>query len=232
MQKYSKNRLLNNISYLLLKNNIKISELESRIEVSPGYFSRLRKNENDNVCPNLEVLVSIANTFNCSISMLVYGDFTRLNETEVFLVDAINKLITQTSEDKVVWERIHQTSFMDSGFPLIKETSNNLLRFPEKHYKSLFTGKNETINNVVYYASFMNAFLYLIPIPYKNDERYELYRIKDNAVNKICSSIIDEKCVFNDLLKDLYLEASESSQRIRIDSEVKKDFESFLKNDK
>lgn len=228
MQQYSKSRLLNNVNYLLSRHNLKISELETAIEVSPGYFSRLKKNENDSACPSLDVLTSIANQFHCSISFLIYYDFVGLNETELFLVDVLNKIITKTSEDNIVWERLSSTSFLNSSFPLIVKRTG-VLNMVEKRFKSLFSGREENVSHLVFYTHFLDSILYLIPISYSNSEDdYELYSVKKEAAKKICSSTNDEKHAFTELLKDLYIAATESSKKIRIENDIKKELEDFL----
>ena len=231
MTKYSKNKLLSNIDYLLKTRDIKIGELESSISVSPGYFSRIRNNESDETCPSIDCLSSIACKLKVSLISLLYSDFSLLTETECFLLKSIEMIIKKTNSDQIIWKKESSNSFLNSGFPLC-EPGEVILGIKKRHFKSLFNGCHCDINGFVLSFTFERQSYYLIPLA--DDEgsstQYELYFLQSGVlVKKVCNANKASKDGFLEIFKTLYLSAIESANKIRIDESVKSSLEDLLK---
>ena len=101
--KFNKKRFLKNIDNLLKERNMKISELEKKIYLSSGYFSRLR-NEKGDVYPKIDTISDIADVFGVSIDYLLYSEDIGNETSNVSIVcDFIKKLQKDSGQGKVVW---------------------------------------------------------------------------------------------------------------------------------
>ncbi len=116
--KFNKRRFLKNIDNLLKERNMKISELEKKIYLSSGYFSRLR-NEKGDVSPKIDTISDIADVFGVSIDYLLYNEDIANETSNVSIVcDFINKLQKDSGQGKVVWTKgkIKDRSFMEQVY--------------------------------------------------------------------------------------------------------------------
>ena len=96
--------IMNNIDMLLKKRNIKRSNLESEVGVSPGYLSRLKKaNPNDNgLKMSYELLKRIADFLKVSIDYLMLNVMDNTTD-ENALIDFIESLYTMSVGDMLFW---------------------------------------------------------------------------------------------------------------------------------
>jgi len=101
---FDKKRCLANIYFLAKEKNIKIGDLESAAGVSAGYLSRINKDDNE-TNPSIDFIVRVADALNTSIDTLINIELTGLTPTERYLISFIDKLKSDTSEDKLEWER-------------------------------------------------------------------------------------------------------------------------------
>lgn len=230
MIKYSKNRLLNNIDLLLKEKDMKISELEGSIKVSPGYFSRLRNNENDEACPSIDTLSSIAETLGTTLTSILYCDLSMVTETESFIIQSINSVIDKTNKDDIKWEKKTSQVFVRSTFPLCGEYKT-ILGLPEYHFVSAFTGESLSVTGDVLYFKYKNDSYYLIPLDDEGDKtQYEFYMLYANTLaKKVFNANSKSKDGFVLIMESLYDAASKSVKKIRIDENVKKGLEELIK---
>ncbi len=114
MVEFNKKLMLDNISYLLSKRDMKIGELESRADVSTGYLARLSKDENSK--PGVELVMKMADALGVSIDSLLQHDYRSLTPTESYLLKFLGKLRTDTLNDKLDWQ---------------KESADSLNRWPQ-----------------------------------------------------------------------------------------------------
>ena len=89
--------LVKSIKELCVKNDISVSELESRLGFSPSLISRWIKTS-----PSLDKIVDIANYFNVSLDEVV-GYHNIINDK------FLEKLIKQTSDKTVKWNKYSDT---------------------------------------------------------------------------------------------------------------------------
>ena len=69
--------------------------------MSPGYISRASKDEKTR--PGIGFIVKAADILGVSIDTLINVDLTKLTPTEEYLITFLDKLINDTTEDKLVW---------------------------------------------------------------------------------------------------------------------------------
>jgi len=100
---FNKQRMLDNISFLLKEKKKKIGELESECGVSAGYISRSAK---DNAAkPGIDFVVNAANALGVTVDTLINYDLSSLTPTERYLIAFIEKLKKDTDDDKLEWKK-------------------------------------------------------------------------------------------------------------------------------
>ena len=235
-KQYDKNRLVNNIEYLLKRRNVKVGDLENQCGVSTGYISRLKNNDNNDTSPSAEVLLRLSIVLNVSLTSLLYSDYEKMTETELFLQSFLADMINKTESNKVLWDRFSQYSiynetYGDGETPLpIAGTYQDSYGNNKTYYYSLFAERPMTINGY-YYTLFLNNNLYYLISLYDEIKGriFELYILLANqSFKKICCSDIETHTAIRQLLTDLYSSVERSCKQVRIDEDVKNSLEDFL----
>jgi transcriptional regulator with XRE-family HTH domain len=102
---FNKRRFFDNVRFLLKEQpNVKIGQIEKEAGVSLGYMSRMEK-EGNTTDPSVEFVVTAAKLLGTSLDVLLFVNLTALNPTEKYLFSFIQKLIGDTIDDKLDWER-------------------------------------------------------------------------------------------------------------------------------
>lgn len=228
MVKYSKNRLMSNIDFLLKRKGVKIGELENFVNVSTGYFSRIRNSESDETCPNIDVLAMTAVKLDCSLAGLLYSDYAALSDTELFIIDSINNVIKKTTRESIVWERKSADMFYSSGFPLCAKV-RHIMNIESDVFQSKFLGKNVSIAKDVLTFKNSDGNFYLIPVVTdSNKVQYEFYlQTCTGSIKSIFNGNSESKEGVIELFETLYNAGLLSSKKLRIDKDVEKALMSF-----
>ena len=141
--------LVQNIFYLCDKKGIKKSELERKIGVSIGYFSRLKNKDKCSI--QVDVIQKLAATLETSINTLISVDLLEFNKDELLMIDAVKKLTEKAKDHTDKWERLKTSVISDyldgkiqSNLPIIQDAATLLDHVKhegrKKVYKSLPTG--------------------------------------------------------------------------------------------
>ncbi len=245
--KYSKKILLSNIEYLLKKNDMKIGELENFANVSIGYFSRLKNNDNDSICPSIDTLSLIAEKLNVSINSLLFIDISKLTETENYIINFIENLTLKTEKNELDWAKESIKDFYNIGRfnkksnPLIKKETNSFGE-DDIRYNSLYVDEKLKLIGPIYKLFRVKRDIYIFKVEYdfdsesdydmKNGIGYELYfidKMPNNSAHKICGVMSDNnKQEIFDIMEKLYNSIEESSSKLKLDEEAKIGIEEFL----
>lgn len=134
---FNKNILFENISFLLKERGMKIGELENEAGVSPGYISRASKEGNTK--PGIDFIMKAAEALNVSIDSLVKLDLSRLTPTEKYLIPFLEKLINDTQNDKLFWQR-ELPEYLNGNMP---HDSKGNTQHPLFKYKSFYEENEE-----------------------------------------------------------------------------------------
>lgn len=227
MTNYSKERLLNNIDYLLKMKNVKISELETYMGVSVGYLSRLKNSDNPESCPSIDSLSKIAEKLDSSIISLLFCNYAELTETELYLITKIEKIIDKTKDGLIKWERIKQHDFGNYDYDI--NESYESFYGSGNGTKSLFLDQYVTICDDVFYFYLKNKEYLLIPIAIDGNVQYEFYLVTDETnCKRIMCSQKDGKSGIFEIMDNLYKIARISSKQVKIDKEVKESLDSLF----
>lgn len=100
---FDRQRLLDNIAFLVKEQKCKVGEVETAVGVSPGYISRISKEGGGT--PGIEFISSIASLLKVSIDTLIYADLTKLSPTEQYVVSFLEKLVKDTDAGLLDWNR-------------------------------------------------------------------------------------------------------------------------------
>ena len=102
-KEFNKKLMLDNISFALKEFGKKIGELETEAGVSPGYISRTSKDSNAK--PGIDFIIRAAEALNISVDTLLNVDLSELTATEKYLISFLEKLVRDTTEDKLDWNQ-------------------------------------------------------------------------------------------------------------------------------
>ena len=124
MTKEFKLLLHSNLMALLAQKNLKIGEFENKAGMTPGYISKLLKDDSkgNNI---LDFIVNASNILCVSIDSLVHVDISALTKAERYFSDFIDKIIRETTDGTLVWNREAKEDFENyqirAKHPLFRE---------------------------------------------------------------------------------------------------------------
>lgn len=215
MAKWSRELILDNISYIINKNGLAIKEAEIASGVSVGYIARMKKGSEK---ISAEFIVRFADYVNVSLDLLISEDLTQIQEQKQFACNFLTKLLSSVAVKE--WKEIavdwslsynheHDVSVSSKDFqslpqPFFKEVENidsdyktinyNSLYCPDKLYSSLNSIFTLQIDNNLYIA--------LAEIIYDHKSEYELYMVTENNMKGICHT--GDNDYITESLKTLY----------------------------
>ena len=88
----------------------KRGEVEKETCVSTGYISRASKSSK----PGIDFVVNAAKVFGVCLDTLLMVDLNGLDASEIYLLSFLTKLINDTTNDLLTWERGHEASVFES----------------------------------------------------------------------------------------------------------------------
>lgn len=99
---FDRTKLLKNISAVIQERGVKIGELETSVGVSPGYLSRLSKDDIKTL-PPLDVVWRIAKALSVNMERLIEGNFDHASETVTYMQQFLQKLFEDTVNSVIDW---------------------------------------------------------------------------------------------------------------------------------
>lgn len=115
---FDSKRFYENLTYYIKKTGKKVGELEATSGVSTGYISRLGKDNAPK--PSVEFILSASNALGISTDTLLRANCAEINETDDYLLAFIDKMNSETTDNKIKWEKEDR-----SLFELIMESAGN-----------------------------------------------------------------------------------------------------------
>ena len=239
---FDKRLCLANIYQLAKEKNIKIGDLEKAAGVSAGYISRINK-EDSNTMPTIDFIAAVAKALGVTVDAIIKNDYSTPTPTEKYILSFIDRLLSQTNEDKLDWKKESAAQLKVVGYdaqgcpdhPLFAmdfDDNNNpsprfVSRFDEEYaitgdcfYLSLPGAKHST----VYLMCVDNPTM--VGAPFTIDS-YELYMVKDWKVQPLCCST-PITSMFHMPMCDLYKAVQESCNHPKIDSDIMSAMDAFM----
>lgn len=239
--------MFNNISYLASQQNKKIGELEAAAGVSTGYISRTK---DGNFKPGIEFVLNVANELNVSVDTLLKTDLSALTPTEQYLKNLLERLIDDTTSDKLDWNVETADSLNNTK---INRTPHCHRLFSEKTFKeptaggipiyvtktifeSRTFGSNTRINDDCFYLQLnyettiylMNVCKTMHQVEDTDTCAKELWISSSKEQQALCSN--KETEIISSLVNDLYTVVVENSKHPKIKRNLKNALDSYLEN--
>ncbi|WP_273234228.1 helix-turn-helix domain-containing protein [Ileibacterium valens] len=103
MNERQKKNLFLNIEYLLKRIGLKKADLETRAGYSPGYLSRFKNGDSNNL-PSLSFVESLTKQLNIDFDILINTNIEHDEFSEEYVVKLLNKLINDTISGTLKWK--------------------------------------------------------------------------------------------------------------------------------
>lgn len=251
---FNKSLLIDNIEYLLKERNKRVGELEAEIGVSAGYISRISKEGGSK--PGIDFIAHVAAALNVSIDTLLTVPLTDITPTEKYLISFFEKLIQDTTSDRLDWEKesakylnnlepepgedyVRHRLFSIQNVTLMNQSGN-----PENLECVVFTsdsfGNNTYIADDCFYLQMKNnARLYLMNIALQenydipiitNSDVIEVWMwVPNDGAQFICST--DNSLVLATLVENLYQTVYEFSKHPKLKRDLKAVIDAFMVDD-
>lgn len=210
--------------------NLKIGEVEGGSNISTGYIARIKNDEDKGNKIPINILCSLANYFNLSLDTLCFIDLKSVTKNEALLLDFVIKLIDDTDEDRITWEKhyIKDIDFIDS----ILSKSFNVSYEMQGDYP-LVNCVNANNESVCFYKDVFilnlnnNKTLFLFNVYYGDviddmKDEYELYIYdkNNNTYKNILSTFnLDNESIIK-YLELLFLRVLKKEKEPKIDDDV------------
>ena len=203
-------------------------------------MSRLERGGNTSD-PSVEFVVTAAKELGVPIDTLVNGTVGGVSPTEKLILSFGKRLINDTREDKISWER--QSLAMLNGVYItdykIAETSHPLYDFegnpmnPDRIYYDSRFYPNEDVQpaDTCYVAELpdTNSYVYLMSCMKDWDFFYELYLVGDDIKPVCCSS---QSCSeVATMIDNLYKEIKLASNHVHLDNATRNIIGQYLDNE-
>lgn len=236
--KFDKAKFIKNVKYICRMKNLKIGELESSVGVSPGYISRLDK-ENNSSIPGVDTICSFAEKLNISIDRILSADISELSETINYILSFLSKLTNDTYENKIKWSKLGKEKLLNGNIlnPLMRADVNaNGFDYQVSYiYNSKFTkGDCELLDDFYCTKIGQNTKILLSHVALNNNEfpatRYELYIFDIDMTLNICASTIDFNELIHNSLEELHQTIFKKLKEPCIDGNVKAKIDLYMNN--
>lgn len=126
-----KELLMKNINVLLRENQIKMSDLESFLDISPGYISRTMKAGSDKRLSS-EHLYKISRLFKVDIDRLVSYDMDYINTQETKLSSFFSRIRSGTNANVIKWRKFDTTEPLQKCYEFYANISSLNLPFDDE----------------------------------------------------------------------------------------------------
>lgn len=247
-EEFNKNILFDNIYYLIKKQDRKIGEVENAIGVSSGYISRTSK---DGGKPGIEFIINIAKELKVSIDALLKIDLSALTPTERYILSFIEKLISDTREDKIEWNKETPKYLRQVAMDMNGNTDHALFTYqsfiddngyespdlssPAVFFSKSFGEKTQIFGNCYNLRLKNNTYLYIMDISSgrNKDEPLEFARevwISSRGDKQyLCTT--NDKAELKYIIDILYETVEESMKHPKIKSNLKESMDAFMNDD-
>lgn len=248
-REFDKKLLISNIYFLVKEKGLKLGEVEKDAGVTPGYVSRLNKEER-NAKPSIEFLMGVSSILGVSMDALLTYNFEALTPTEAYVLRFVEKLISDTQADKLDWNKESEEYLSSVDYDGQTGEPDHILFKEARVYNNDYT---EYCDIVEYDSKFYDVkgikiagdgfnvelmgggYVYLMKIQTPDaaelpfgDTEYELYFVKGWNVTPLAHSKYAENTPFNEPLHRLYTTVSESCNHVKLKGDAKSIIDAYM----
>lgn len=234
---FEKDLFARNIQYLAAKQGKKIGELEKAAEVSPGYISRMLKENGKNSAPIVELMLAASKEFGVSVDDLLLRRMDAVHPSEMYLKAFFGKLKDDTLAGKISWTiETRETLLYRAGkfpHPRIEYVGAAFPGEPEYGYSSPF-GTKHPLGDCSARTCLGGKLLYIVQVEAEYDtgektEGLEVYfasSVEDQSVENIA-------CVWSgdslfETVSDMLVLAEETNSRINLSPSVRTTIDRYM----
>ena len=250
---FNKSICFSNIRELLKDNpDVKIGQIEKEAGIRLGYMSRLEKGDNT-AEPSVEFIVTAAKLLNVSVDTLITMDLANLTPTEKYLVSFIEKLKSDTIQDKINWSVETPFELSRCGVDCNGECDHPLFsvetfyresecEYPDEVTETVYVSKtfgpNTSINGDCYNLRLKNGSIF-----YLMDLVKDVHRVGDKSAyvkeaimyvpykkTQVLATTKDEYPI-GQLLEELFLTVKERMKHPQVSNDVMTAIDAFMKDD-
>lgn len=250
---FNKTILFDNIAYLIKKREMKIGELESEVGVSPGYISRTSKDGSTK--PGIDFIMNAATVLKVSIDTLLRVDMTSMTPTEQYLISFLEKLNSDTANDKLEWNcepaefLNHRLEVYENGatdhplFSLETFLEEGETEYPDEVTRVVFTSKSYDVHTYIHGDCFNlrmknGVYLYLMNISKsiyrKNDPSAfakEVWMLPTRGLGKQFLARTGDSSRISSLIEELYETVSENAKHPKVSKDIRGVIDAFMRDD-
>lgn len=250
---FNKEILFDNIAYLIKERGMKIGELEAAAGVSSGYISRTSKEGGTK--PGIDFIMNAAAALNVSIDTLLRVDLTSLTPTEQYLVSFLEKLKTDTVNDKLDWNcetaeylnyRLETDMNGYCAHPLFSQETflePGETEYPDEVTRVVFISKSYDVHTYIQGDCFNlrlknGAYLYIMNISRsigtnKDPSNFaiEIWLCPKNGWGKQCLCSTGDLAAISELINDLYDAVTENARHPKVSKPLRDVIDAFMRDD-
>lgn len=249
---FNKNRIIENIYFLAKEKGLKMGDIEKNAGVSPGYLSRINKNDNTSI-PGVDLMYYIAQQLEVSVDTLLAAKYEQMTRADKYALDFIQKVIDDTRNEKIDWEqlsayKLRTDAELEYMYPIFDheeylEYEPGSINGGIVCRKPCFLSKfyEEGISRIIgngYIAEMksLNARIYLMAIEHENTKEnkkqaYELYiEMEGGLVEGICNSTLVNHEI-SMLMGQLYEALEELYSHVKLSRGVKDLLDKYMQEE-
>lgn len=245
MPNFDKKLCMNNIYYLAKKRNLKIGDIENKAEISPGYFSRINKDDSK-TNPSIEVLCSVAEQLSIGLDSLISVDHSALTPDENFVLQFLDTLKNSVSKHQDAWEKEILKKILNYSdintplyHPMLCLSTDNYDDYVSAYYRSDFYPDRSVrlLDDIYYLPISYNETLFLSSTVLLEDREnslsetkgYELYiKGPSKKVSTVCCAYEEIYPTFYVVLESLFSSIKEAVSRTCISDDVRSSLNSYM----
>ena len=237
---YNKKKCVQRIYDTAKEQGKKIGDIEKNAGVSPGYLSRIIKEDSTSTM-SVDLLVAIANQLHVSVEYLL-ADYDSLTDSEQYLFRFFEKVKTETSKGKYEWEKLTLTEmekleYGDDGLYPFFENCVDKDGNPDIRYINRFHEDGEAaMNGPIYWTKFGRdgSIVYIVNVVYYPPDyihggltiegihqEYEVFIMDfSGKLIPLCNTSFVAQAL-TDQIDSLYMLITDTQVGIRVTPEVK-----------
>ena len=247
---FERNRLIDNIYRVAKEKNIKIGTLEQSARVSPGYLSRLAKDDTKGSFA-VDLLCSVAEQLGKTLDALVYTEHKGLTENEEKMLAFLDRLTMLTENFTLEWKMLPpmiQDETYEFEHPLFRvvdrcdmDPDGNYISYKKTEYCSHFLDQDYSTKIEgrcfhVLFDTFSNREVYLMFVSQYDSgsierrKALEIYFLRQKKYVEpiVCSSLSCDQIV--EAMKRLYKTVDDARSHLTFDRDSIGAIDRFLKS--
>ena len=179
---FDSKHLSSNIEYLLKQCSLKVSDLESLLNVSAGYISRTMGAESKKRI-SIDIVWMIAELFKVNVDDLLNRDLMAPTKDLKTVVDFVSKVKTETDEETIHWSFLGNKFDKKTGSFFRRNSSGNMFFAPSGECEGIYEVQG------IYSVRLSIGQIYLVELnDFLDEQEYRIYLSQEEEYAKSIGS--------------------------------------------